>query len=284
MDDRTLMTEPDGMERTQMVAGQECPVCHEANVPGAVWCAECGFRLGSEAGEAAEAAPGWALVADGQRYPLKTGENAVGRLNAEVFLSDPSVSRRHAVVTVGEQGATVRDEGSSNGTKVAGVAAAAGVETPVPPGAEVRFGSVALALSAPEGMEGLVPPAPPPTEPEEERAAVAVLTDGVNTYTLRDGANAVGRRAGNDVVLADPAVSGRHATITLRGDDASIADTGSTNGTFLEERRLIAGVEETLAPGAVVRFAGVALNYERIPTDSGLTVESANGDAPEIAE
>ena len=190
---------------------------------------------------------------------------------------------RHAVVTVCEQGVTARDEGSSNGTKVAGAAAAAGVETPVPPGAEVRFGSVALTLSAPEGMEDLVPPAPPPPEPEEERAAVAVLTDGVNTYPLRDGANAVGRRAGNDVVLADPAVSGRHANITLRDGEASIADTGSTNGTFLEERRLIPGVEESLTPGALVRFASVTLNYERIPADSGLTVESAH-DAAESTE
>jgi pSer/pThr/pTyr-binding forkhead associated (FHA) protein len=278
MDDRTLMTEPDGAERTQMVGGVECPVCHESNAPGAVWCAECGFRLGTEAGETSEAAPGWALVADGQHYPLKAGENVVGRLNAEVFLSDPSVSRKHAVVTVSEQGVTVRDEGSSNGTKVAGETAETGIETPVPAGAEVRFGNVALTLSAPEGMEHLVPPAPPAPEPEEARPPVAVLTDGVNTYPLHEGANTIGRRAGNDVVLADPAVSGRHAVVTVRDDAAAIADSGSTNGTFLDDRRLIPGADETLAPGGLVRFASVTLNFERIPAASGLTVDAAESE------
>jgi pSer/pThr/pTyr-binding forkhead associated (FHA) protein len=277
------MTEPNGAERTQMVGGQECPVCHEANAPGAVWCAECGFRLGSEAGESAEAAPDWALIGEVQRYPLKNGENVVGRLNAEVFLSDPSVSRKHAVVTVSEQGVTVRDEGSSNGTKVSGESAEPGIETPAPAGAEIRFGNVALTLSAPEGMEHLVPPAPPVPEPEEARPPVAVLTDGVNTYPLHEGANSIGRRSGNDVVLADPAVSGRHAVVTVRGDVAAISDSGSTNGTFLDDRRLIPGAEETLAPGALVRFASVTLNYERIPPDSGLAVEGPAG-APDTEE
>lgn len=286
MDDRTLMTESDAAERTQMVGGVECPVCHAMNAPGAVWCAECGFRLGSEAGEMAEAAPGWALEGEGQRFPLKDGENVVGRLNADVFLSDPSVSRRHAVVTVTEQGVLVRDEGSSNGTKLAGevVPAGVGIATPVPPGSQLHFGNVPLTLVAPEGMEGLVPEAPPAPEPEPESPPVAMLTNGVDTYPLRDGPNSIGRRAENDVVISDPAVSGRHAVITVREGGATIADAGSTNGTFLEDRRLIPGAEETLVPGALVRFAGVALNYELMPQDLVPAGETQAEEAPEPAE
>lgn len=284
MDDRTLMTGPDETERIQMVGGAECPVCHEQNAPGAVWCAECGFRLGSEAGESAEAAPGWALEDGGQRFALKSGENVVGRLNADVFLSDVSVSRRHAVVIVTDGGVLVRDEGSSNGTKVANQAAPAGIETPAPPGAEVRFGNVALTLVAPAGMENLVPEAPTAPESQESAPAVAVLTNGVDTWPLHDGTNSVGRRAGNDVVIPNPSVSGRHAIITWRDGAASISDAGSTNGTFLDDRRLIPGAEESLQPGALLRFAAIALNFELIPTESVVVEEAEDAAEPEDAE
>lgn len=273
MDDKTLMVEEAG-ERTQMVGSVECPVCQEQNVAGTVWCAECGFRLDSAPGEAADVGPAFALSGEGQRFPLKSGENVVGRLNADVFLSDVSVSRRHAVVRVAEDGVFVRDEGSSNGTRMNNVRMAPGSESPLLPGEPIQFGAVKLTLEAPEGAPLAVPPAPdldmalPDTEtapPAEPEAALAVLTNGVDTWPLRAGLNTIGRREENDVTLADPAVSGRHATITIEGGEARIADTGSTNGTFVTEQRLVAGIEQALEPGSMVRFGRVVLNYEVLP-------------------
>jgi pSer/pThr/pTyr-binding forkhead associated (FHA) protein len=291
MEDRTLMVEPEEAERTQMVGSAECPVCHEQNVAGTVWCAECGFRLEMAPGEMTAPAQSFALVGGGQRYPLKSGENVVGRLNADVFLSDPSASRRHAVVTVDDDGIAVRDEGSSNGTRVGGMRIEPGTDVPLAPGQAVQFGAVSLSLEAPEGVEFSVPPAPPlPADAalETEEAvseaavtvapvapAVAILTNGVDTYTLHEGSNTVGRRAENDVAIPDPAVSGRHAVITIENGIARIADSGSTNGTFLTDQRLISGAEETVPPGAVLRFGRVVLNYEVIPPESGLNVPEA---------
>ena len=55
------------------------------------------------------------------RFPLKEGENFIGRSHeSDILLDDSSVSRRHAVVEVGLDGVTIRDLGSRNGTKVAG--------------------------------------------------------------------------------------------------------------------------------------------------------------------
>ena len=43
----------------------------------------------------------------------------------------------------------------------------------------------------------------------------------------------IGRGAGSDVRLPDPAVSHRHATLRLQGTDFAVVDEGSTNGTFV---------------------------------------------------
>lgn len=55
------------------------------------------------------------------RYRLQKGNNTIGRSREnDIVLDDSSVSRRHAVIEVAENGATVADLGSRNGTKVGG--------------------------------------------------------------------------------------------------------------------------------------------------------------------
>jgi DNA-binding winged helix-turn-helix (wHTH) protein len=53
----------------------------------------------------------------GREILLRPGENILGRAHdAAVWIDDTSVSRRHAVVRVGEEGATLEDSQSRNGT------------------------------------------------------------------------------------------------------------------------------------------------------------------------
>jgi DNA-binding winged helix-turn-helix (wHTH) protein len=81
------------------------------------------------------------LVCKRQRLELTEGENLVGREGQDmVRLEAPSVSRRHARITISEADAMLEDLGSKNGTYVRG----ARVTTPVPlrDGDPIRFGSV----------------------------------------------------------------------------------------------------------------------------------------------
>lgn len=48
----------------------------------------------------------------------------------------------------------------------------------------------------------------------------------------------IGRHPHNDIVLDHPTVSSRHASITLLGDHALLEDTGSTNGTFVNGKKV----------------------------------------------
>lgn len=43
---------------------------------------------------------GYLISSDGRRYPLKAGQNVIGRKNADIILSDRTVSRRHCVIEV----------------------------------------------------------------------------------------------------------------------------------------------------------------------------------------
>ena len=49
----------------------------------------------------------------------------------------------------------------------------------------------------------------------------------------------VGRKAENDIVIDNPAVSGQHCKITLVGDTFFVEDLNSTNGIFLNEKKVM---------------------------------------------
>jgi DNA-binding winged helix-turn-helix (wHTH) protein len=84
----------------------------------------------------------WVLHA-GKRTALDEGENLIGRdPGAGLFIDDPSVSRRHARIVVTEEGATLEDLGSKNGTRLADRRIEAAL--PLNDGARIRIGNVAL--------------------------------------------------------------------------------------------------------------------------------------------
>ena len=90
------------------------------------------------------------LIVDGRRIPLQPGENILGRdIQDGISIDSPSVSRRHARISVTPANATIDDLGSKNGTCVRGER----IATPVllHDGDEVRVGSVALQFRQPPG-------------------------------------------------------------------------------------------------------------------------------------
>lgn len=57
-------------------------------------------------------------------------------------------------------------------------------------------------------------------------------------FVLRPGRQAIGRRADNEIVVDDLSVSGCHAWITNQDGHCVIMNTLSTNGTFVNDRRV----------------------------------------------
>jgi DNA-binding winged helix-turn-helix (wHTH) protein len=63
-----------------------------------------------------------AVLFQGEELPLFDGDNVLGRdPAADVTIDDPTVSRRHAVITIAGDGAILQDLSSKNGTTLDGV-------------------------------------------------------------------------------------------------------------------------------------------------------------------
>jgi pSer/pThr/pTyr-binding forkhead associated (FHA) protein len=62
------------------------------------------------------------------------------------------------------------------------------------------------------------------------------------TFELFREVHTLGREAGNDIIINDPQVSRHHARLTLQGGTYSLEDLGSTNGTFVNGRRVTGSV------------------------------------------
>ncbi len=105
-----------------------------------------------------------------------------------------------------------------------------------------------------------------------------VRTEGGESYDLRTGALlVVGRGLGADIPLGDPTISRRHASLERAGEQVIVRDLGSSNGTFVNGRRVEAGI---LAPGDTVTFGKVTFRVEEITTGEQPVVNGDRAESP----
>lgn len=267
-------------DRTMQAMAQPCPVCGTPNGPTERYCQDCGLMFGSTA-EVVEALPDMAqsprlvAMADGKEFALNPGPNTVGRDDADILIVDPTVSRRHAQVILDGGRLLIEDFGSTNGTKVGDRRLAAGEQVTAGNGDQIRFGNVYLTVNLPgsEADNATVamteggPAAPPAATPlagvapapaaesaeivdRGEPVATVAMVDAGGEFPLYPGVNSFGRRSGNQIVVSDAFMSGRHAEIhVMENGVATLIDVGSTNGTFVNGERLPANEPVTLGEG-----------------------------------
>jgi hypothetical protein len=92
----------------------------------------------------------------------------------------------------------------------------------------------------------------------------AALNGPLGRITLGSTEITIGRLPDNKLVVSDPKASSHHAVIRQFGQDYSITDLGSTNGTFVNERRLLPNTPTTLNAGDKIRIGETTYNYEVI--------------------
>jgi hypothetical protein len=105
---------------------------------------------------------------------------------------------------------------------------------------------------------------PPPGERKPSRAGVArfrVVWAG-GRAGLGDGEHVLGRDPDLELFLDAPDVSRRHARICVAGEEATIEDLDSRNGTFVSDRRLQAAAR--LADGDSIRVGSVRLIFTAV--------------------
>lgn len=195
----------------------------------------------------------------GQTFVLKDGVNSIGRDQAsDICLPERSVSRNHARIVIQQSGTRIEDLGSSNGTFVNGQR----ITTPtwLRPGDTVQIGTTVTLKAGGQTAPGQNSPskttsvpggAAPGTAPASLNLVIQHGPQAGKVFPLVSGPQTIGRIPGNQIVIADPTISKQHARITVQPSGVFIQDLGSSNGTFVNGRRIT--IPTQIKPGETVQ-------------------------------
>ena len=90
----------------------------------------------------------------------------------------------------------------------------------------------------------------------------------------------IGREAGNEIVIEDPQVSRRHAQLTRQGHSYLIEDVGSTNGTYVNGKRVMAPT--LLNNGDMIGLADTVIIAVQAPLPVGEEATVVSDAAPYV--
>lgn len=190
----------------------------------------------------------------GKKIAVSSGQSYfIGRdpASCQLILSGAVISRKHASVSVDEQGnVIITDNTSQNGTYVNGSRITSPVT--IKSGDIITIGENELALDINEEPYQQPPQPSHYSSPADSMTTASVLEKGTVVN--------IGRDPSNDLVLEHPHVSRFHATIEVNEKGAFIRDLNSTNGTFVDGNRIVG--TQLLNPESEVRISGYLLTME----------------------
>ena len=198
---------------------------------------------------------------DLDRRPVTGDIVRVGRHPAnDIVLDFPAVSGRHLQISVAATPAEILDLGSTNGTLLNGERLEPQVARPFLPGDVARIGdftgnSVAVSIDRADVTSSA----------HLRPAGEASLSDS--------GAVVIGREPGCALQLNHPNVSRRHAQIAVRDGRHELRDLGSSNGTFVNGRRVTRPV--ALNVGDLIQVGPYSLAFD--PARQGIQTMVARG-------
>ncbi len=86
--------------------------------------------------------------------------------------------------------------------------------------------------------------------------------EGIRVQTLAPGEHHLGRQPGNEILLAHREVSRRHARLVCTAEGCTLTDLGSSNGTYLEGKKLIPQTAYPLSLPAHLKIGPFQLRLE----------------------
>jgi pSer/pThr/pTyr-binding forkhead associated (FHA) protein len=219
-----------------------------------------------------------------QEFELAKASISLGRAATnDVILDDVRVSRSHAHLGCGEEGVTLVDMGSSNGTRVNGIRIK---RTTLVPGDTISLGSQQLRYLVDDPSEDLgltvidteaqldrtIADEYLPVVINETRdpSLVIVTSDATWSIDLKDLDRATIGRDENCIVFIDAEnVSRRHAEVQQRDQAFLLKDLGSTNGVWVRGQKID---EHILQDGDVFRIGAAQIIFKGGFQEQALTM------------
>jgi hypothetical protein len=92
-------------------------------------------------------------------------------------------------------------------------------------------------------------------------AKLVLLSEGLTGrfHELVAEKTVIGRVADNTFQIAEPSVSSHHCEVLLRGNEVTVKDLNSTNGTFIDGNQITEGA---LKPGQILRLGQIQMRLE----------------------
>jgi pSer/pThr/pTyr-binding forkhead associated (FHA) protein len=191
---------------------------------------------------------GWLVIRSGPQqgdsYTLSESSYTIGRgHHNDIAITDPGISRSHALLNHRDGSFFLYDAGSTAGTWINGEKVSG---SNWEKGSALQVGETILTLV---GHQQQMPQNAEDTDTtvygtyQGSGATIIVQSgaDAAKTYSLRQGNNVIGRATSSDVMLTDDTVSRLHCIVRLEDGKASVFDMGSAAGTIVSGRAILAG-------------------------------------------
>ncbi|MDA8876135.1 FHA domain-containing protein [bacterium] len=210
----------------------------------------------------------WLLVGGDSAGPVRIGYNqiaenggslSVGRKNgaADIVISNTSLSKVHATLSLQGYRLQIDDNHSSNGTKINGVRLTPGRPASLKVNDQITLGEVRLTLqsaakdanaetSSSQGVTGIL------ENPDHGIHLPFNLQPGMNLILGRKSAHA-------QLVIDNTSVSKTHASISNAKGGILITDLNSANGTKINNQRVQPGVPTSLKTGDILQLGEIHL-------------------------
>jgi len=238
------------------------------------------------------------LMSHGQHVPAQRGYVVIGRdpARASLVVTHGAVSSQHATVMLDRM--MVVDHASTSGTYVGGQKIPPNQPVPIDPNGVIAFGPVPIPVAviaqtanapAQPAAQPAVPPAPPTLQQNQAHPPTAqpgqsgdaparrhrTVIGELNMAQLQTGVITIGRTPDNQIVVAHPQVSSRHAQIVRQGEALFIEDLRSANGTFVRGARIKPGQRVPIQNGEKVQIGPMPLLVQIAGANVNVVVEDA---------
>ncbi|MEM1349584.1 MAG: FHA domain-containing protein [Myxococcota bacterium] len=175
------------------------------------------------------------------RVSFEQGSYTLGRLETcDLVLPSSSVSRTHARIFVHNRRCYVEDLGSANGVTVDGQRVVG--KRDLGSASQLQIGEYILLVEyrqpgAPEGQQ-VQPTMYIPREGDHFKLVRIHDAFTGEEFVLSEVENSIGRTDENFILLSDSSISRNHAKIIRQGNTYTVFDLNSSNGSFVNGKRL----------------------------------------------
>lgn len=244
-----------------------CPECHTSNSPGDVECCECGYDLSGV--PLSEEAFQESTVPHNEPEPGTSSEDMDAQPVQSTETTESTETKPAKICTCGQiNSPTMKFCAKCRGS------------IKNQPRVFIEAGRYQRAMAELQEIKKNVQNSETPRTPVREHTGTPVFTlkSATDDYSFsidpQHSLAVIGRENQMAEYLHDKGyVSRRHAKVGYRGDLVSITDLNSSNGTFINYRKITAGEEELLHEGDRVSLGGPWNEDQKDPDTAYFTVQ-----------